>query len=62
MEAVVREVVDTGRDEPVFNLILGDSAVFVAGGFLARGKPPAVGSTPVIGAAAPGQPAGRGRD
>jgi hypothetical protein len=40
-EAVVREVVATGRTEPVFNLILGDSAVFVAGGFLVRGKPPA---------------------
>ncbi len=40
-DAVVREVAATGRDAKVFNLILGDSAVFVAGGFLARGKPPA---------------------
>jgi hypothetical protein len=42
-EAVVREVVATGRNEQVFNLVLGDSAVFVAGGFLVRGKPPAGG-------------------
>lgn len=28
------------RWEPVFNLILGESQVFVAGGFLARSKPP----------------------
>lgn len=40
-EAVVRGVAAAGRDAKVFNLILGDSAVFVAGGFLARGKPPA---------------------
>jgi hypothetical protein len=45
VEAAVREVVATGREAPVFNLILGDSAVFVAGGFLARGKPPADGAT-----------------
>jgi hypothetical protein len=36
----VRSVSPTGREEPVFNLILGDSAVFVAGGFLVRSKPP----------------------
>jgi hypothetical protein len=40
-EAVVRAVVPTDREEPVFNLILGQNAVFVAGDFLARGKPPA---------------------
>lgn len=40
-EAVVRAVVPTGRHEAVFNLIVGDSAMFVAGGFVARGKPPA---------------------
>jgi hypothetical protein len=28
------------RTEKVFNLILGDSEIFVAGGFLARSKPP----------------------
>ena len=39
--AVVRSVTATGREEQVFNLILGDGAVFVAGDFLARGKPPA---------------------
>jgi hypothetical protein len=27
--------------EPVFNLVLGDEEIFVAGGFLARSKPPA---------------------
>jgi hypothetical protein len=31
----------TERIEPVFNLILGNSEVFIAGGFLARSKPPA---------------------
>ena len=39
-EAVVRAVTPTDREEPVFNLILGENAVFVAGEFLARGKPP----------------------
>ena len=36
----VQAVVATGREAPVFNLVVGDGAVFVAGGFLARGKPP----------------------
>ena len=40
--ARVTGVVNTGLDAPVFNLVVGESAVFVAGGFLARGKPPAV--------------------
>jgi Hint domain len=39
---VVREVVSTGREAAVFNLVVGESAVFIAGGFLARGKPPLV--------------------
>src|SRR5262245_41868528 len=40
--AVVRAVVPSGRDEPVFNLVVGESNVFIAGEFLARGKlPPA---------------------
>jgi hypothetical protein len=38
--ARVRAVVPTGRETEVFNLVVGESAVFVAGGFLARGKPP----------------------
>jgi hypothetical protein len=38
--ARVLSVTDTGTDAPVFNLVVGDSAVFVAGGYLARGKPP----------------------
>jgi len=37
----VRSVLPTGRTEQVFNLILGEPAVFVANGFLARSKPPA---------------------
>lgn len=37
----VLDVSLTGRTEKVFNLILGDSEIFVAGGFLARSKPPA---------------------
>ncbi len=39
--ATVATVTATGRTATVYNLILGDSAVFVAGDFLARGKPPA---------------------
>ncbi|MEX2174158.1 MAG: hypothetical protein WD872_07335 [Pirellulaceae bacterium] len=30
----------TDRTEQVFNLVLGDSELFIAGGFLARSKPP----------------------
>jgi hypothetical protein len=37
----VKEIVPTDRLEPVFNLVLGENAVFVAGDFLVRGKPPA---------------------
>lgn len=39
-EARVVAVVPTGQEAEVFNLVVGESAVFVAGGFLARGKPP----------------------
>jgi hypothetical protein len=39
--AEVLEVSRTDRTEKVFNLILGDSEVFIANGFLARSKPPA---------------------
>ena len=39
--ATVAKVTATGRTATVYNLILTDSAVFVAGDFLARGKPPA---------------------
>ncbi|HEY1378352.1 MAG TPA: Hint domain-containing protein [Gemmataceae bacterium] len=45
-EAVVRAVVPTGRREAVYNLIVGDSATFVAGGFVVRGKPPADAAAP----------------
>jgi hypothetical protein len=37
----VRSVVATGREAQVFNLVLGEPVLFVAGGFLARSKPPA---------------------
>jgi hypothetical protein len=37
----VRHVGRTARMETVFNLVLGDEDLFVAGGFLARSKPPA---------------------
>ena len=46
-EVAVEKIVPTGRQEPVFNLIVGESAVFVADDFLVRGKPPAVASIPV---------------
>ncbi len=39
--AVVAEVAPTDREEQVFNLVIGESAVFIAGDFLVRGKPPA---------------------
>jgi hypothetical protein len=42
----VRAVTPTDRVEKVFNLILGDSEVFIAGGFLARSKPPALALVP----------------
>ena len=45
-EVVVEEIAPTGRHEPVFNLIVGESAIFVAEGFLVRGKPPAVCRAP----------------
>ncbi len=38
--ARVEAIVATDREATVFNLVVGESAVFVAGGFLARGKPP----------------------
>ncbi len=37
----VRQVSRTDRTEKVFNLVIGDCEVFIAGGFLARSKPPA---------------------
>jgi hypothetical protein len=46
--ACVRAVVPTGAAVEVFNLVVGESAVFVADGFLARGKPP-IGGVPVEG-------------
>jgi hypothetical protein len=36
----VKEVVIDGREVTVFNLVVGESKVFSANGFLARGKPP----------------------
>jgi hypothetical protein len=40
--AEVASVAPTDRIEQVFNLVLSNSEVFVAGGFLARSKPPAL--------------------
>jgi hypothetical protein len=40
-EVAVRQVSATDRVEKVFNLVLGDSELFIAGGFVARSKPPA---------------------
>jgi hypothetical protein len=37
----VRSVAATGREVQVFNVVLGEPVLFVAGGFLARSKPPA---------------------
>jgi Hint module len=44
----VRSVAPTQRHENVYNLILGDSRAFVAGGFLARSKPPAPSDRPTL--------------
>lgn len=41
----VLAVTPTDRKEKVFNLVLGDSEIFIAGGFLARSKPPALAAT-----------------
>jgi hypothetical protein len=38
---VVQSVAPTGREERVFNLVLGDPTLFIANGFLVRSKPPA---------------------
>lgn len=45
----VRAVVPTEREATVFNLVVGDSAVFVADGYLVRGKPPPDGSEAAAG-------------
>jgi hypothetical protein len=37
----VQSVSSTGRTEQVFNVVLGDSVIFIANGFLVRSKPPA---------------------
>jgi hypothetical protein len=39
--ATVKSVTATDRTAPVYNVVLGDTALFVAGGFVARTKPPA---------------------
>jgi hypothetical protein len=41
-EVKVLAVAETSRVERVFNLVLGDNQTFVASGFLARSKPPAL--------------------
>jgi hypothetical protein len=44
---VVKGIVATDRVEQVFNLIVGDSAIFIAEDFLVRGKPPAIHAAPL---------------
>jgi hypothetical protein len=39
----------TGREEMVYNLVLGGSEVFIAGGYLARSKPPAGATISALG-------------
>jgi hypothetical protein len=55
-EVTVLSVSATGREEHVFNLILVEPGLFVANGFLARSKPPAL--TPEVGAVAEASPNG----
>jgi hypothetical protein len=40
-EVAVAEIAPTKRTERVFNIVVGESVVFVANNFLVRGKPPA---------------------
>ncbi len=42
----VLRVKATGKQAKVFNVILGDSEIFIAGGFLARSKPPELAQKP----------------
>jgi hypothetical protein len=44
LAVTVKSTLLTGREEPVFNLVLGDPAIFIAGDFLVRSKPPALAS------------------
>lgn len=39
---VVKDVVETKQYEPVYNLVMGEPTLFIANGYLARSKPPAV--------------------
>ena len=41
IRASVTRVSRTARYETVYNVILGDSQIFIASGFLVRSKPPA---------------------
>jgi hypothetical protein len=43
----VQEITATGREGQVYNLIIGEPVLFIAGGFLARSKPPALPSDSV---------------
>jgi hypothetical protein len=52
--ARIRAVVPTDREAPVHNLVVGESAVFVAGGYLVRGKPPLEPGAPTGGSTATG--------
>jgi len=58
-EAVVREVTPAGREVRVYNLVIGDQVVFVAGGFMARCKPPAANTAELGASAEPPKAAGR---
>ncbi len=51
----------TDRDAEVFNLVLGEPKVFIAGDFLVRSKPPAAQARPGVGAAGAVAPANHGR-
>jgi hypothetical protein len=48
--ARVLSVTQTGQETPVFNLVVGESLIFIAGEFLARGKPPSSFGDPSNGA------------
>jgi hypothetical protein len=57
----VRGASAAGREAEVFNLVLGEPQVFVAGDFLVRSKPPAVQARPGVRDAGAVAPADHGR-
>jgi hypothetical protein len=58
----VLSVSATGREEAVFNLILGDPVIFIADGFLVRSKPPTLDAPAPAAELGPALPPGRAKE